>query len=148
MWYCSSGKRENIQKLNDIKKFLFVVIVSVAKVLPSICNVAKEGYLTSSVQNSLVPLGEILHGWTSKYYKLRALKITKSLHEFFLGHVVEIWGWNLREGAPTSLIQYNTVFFIERRWRNYPDELSNLRPCASSIIIFIYASTNLYDRVL
>ena len=40
--YYFSGKRENTQQLNDMKKFLFVVIVSVVKVIPSICNVAKE----------------------------------------------------------------------------------------------------------
>ena len=62
-----------------------------SKGTPFIYNVAKEEFLTSSVQNSLVPFftrrkylsnlyeGKIFHGWPSKYHKLSLLKITKSL---------------------------------------------------------------------
>ena len=111
--HCFSGKKENIQNLSDTK----IIIRSYSffsKGIPFHYNLAKKEYLTS-FQNSLVPLftsrkyisnvyeGEIFHGWASKYFKPSALKITKSLNEF-LRHFVEIWGWNLREGAPISLM--------------------------------------------
>ena len=46
----------SLAKRKTYKKLLFVVIVSVAKVLPFTYNLAKMEYLTSSFQNSLVPL--------------------------------------------------------------------------------------------
>ena len=67
--HCFTDKKENIQK-----SIFGVVIVSEARVFPSIYNLAKKEYLISSVQNSLVPLftsrkhisnvyeGKIFHG--------------------------------------------------------------------------------------